>query len=101
MLIEFTAESRWPARNAPSAKSAFRTAWASSKEPSTARAWTFAAPVQAIWRSCSGEILPSGYRMKMAVPFFPLRPWIAAAPVSPDVAPSTLIVSPRIAHCLA
>ena len=96
--MEFTAESRCFARNTWSPSTSFRTAWASSNVPPIGMAKTLSAPVQAIWRSCSGEILPSGYRMNTAAPGLPSRPWMAAAPVSPEVAPRALIVSLRTPH---
>jgi hypothetical protein len=41
---------------------------------------------------------PVGIEDEDGAPGRPIRPWMAAAPVSPEVAPRTLIVSPRIAH---
>eukprot|EP00966_Prymnesium_polylepis_P238330 5512169-Prymnesium_polylepis.1 len=47
-----------------------------------------------ICSSCVRDVRPSGYMMKHSTPFLPRSPWMAELPVSPDVAPSTVIFWP-------
>src|SRR5208282_4532645 len=41
-----------------------------------------------IWRRCTSEMRPWGWRMKMSMAWRPLQASIAAEPVSPEVAPT-------------
>ena len=90
--MEFTAERLHSALKFVSPKMRFTIAWASSNVPSIAIGNTLDAPVQVICLSCNGDILPSGYNMKIFTPFFPRSPFMAALPVSPLVAPNTFIL---------
>ena len=63
-------------------------AWASSKSPSMASAWTLASVGVVIWRRWTSETRPSGKRMKTSTPALPRNASIAAEPVSPLVAPT-------------
>ena len=47
-----------------------------------------------IWSSWVREVRPSGYMMKHSTFFLPRSPWIADEPVSPDVAPRTVMRMP-------
>ena len=55
---------------------------------------TFGSSTVVIWRSCSGDVRPFGYMMKQSTPALPRRPWMAAGPMSPLVAPRMVSVAP-------
>ena len=55
--------------------------------PRTATLWTLAASTVVIWRRCTSETRPSGYRMTMSTWASPAQASMAAEPVSPEVAP--------------
>ncbi len=58
---------------------------------------TFGAWTVVIWRRCTGETRPSGCSMAMRIWPLPAKAWTAAAPVSPEVAPTmvTCCATPR------
>ena len=78
-----------PDTSSGSSKAAFTSRWQSSKAPSTARASTLP-PQVANWRSCRGETRPLGYITTTCTPGRPQKAWATAAPVSPEVAVSTV-----------
>ena len=49
--------------------------------------WTLLSRIEVICLSWISVTFPLGYIMKQFTFFFPLRPWSAALPVSPEVAP--------------
>lgn len=69
-------------------------AWQSSNVPSMAMLCMLLSVTVIICSSCVREVRPSGYMMKHSTPFLPRSPWMAELPVSPDVAPSTVIFCP-------
>ena len=54
---------------------------------------TFSSNIDVICRSWISDTLPLGYIIKQLTFFLPLNPYIAALPVSPDVAPRIVILS--------
>src|SRR5581483_10937835 len=69
-------------------------AWQSSKVPSSAMLCTFGSAADVIWRRWTSLTLPLGCRMKMSIASSPRKASIAAAPVSPEVAPITVAWAP-------
>ncbi len=94
-LIELTAERRCWVRNASSANIALTRAWQSSNVPSMARLWMFCDPTVVIWRRCTSEILPRGCNTTASIDGRSRNASIAAEPVSPEVATTTVTRSPR------
>ena len=64
--------------------------WQLSKLPVTARLCTFLSSTVVICSSCMGLTRPLGCNMKTDTSFFPRSPYMAADPVSPLVAPTTV-----------
>lgn len=64
--------------------------WQLSKLPVTARLCTFLSRTVVICNSCMGLTRPLGCSMKTETSFFPRSPYMAADPVSPLVAPTTV-----------
>lgn len=95
-LIELTAPSRTPARNARSSNRLLTMRWQSSKSPSTAMQCTLASATVVICRCWMADGPPFGNMTKHSTPGCPDSPWIALDPVSPDVAASTVILSPDL-----
>jgi hypothetical protein len=96
-LIELTAASPTWSRNPSSANIAFTSAWQSSNVPSTATLWTLGASTVVICRRCTSLVRPAGCRITMSTFSRPRQASIAAEPVSPLVAPTMVIRSPRAA----
>ena len=71
---------------------AFTKSWQSSKLPSIARLWTLAASTVVIWRRWTSETRPWGWRMKISTRSRSRQASIAAEPVSPEVAPTMVIL---------
>ena len=99
MLIELALERLTPAAAAcalieASAKMRFTAAWASSKLPRIATAWTFASDGVVIWSRCMRDVPTSGKNTTTSVPSTPAKPCIAAEPVSPLVAVRTSVRRP-------
>eukprot|EP00967_Tisochrysis_lutea_P077079 scaffold104562_cov26-Tisochrysis_lutea.AAC.2 len=59
----------------------------------------FSSSTVIICSSCVGEVRPSGYIMKTSTPRFPRNPEMADEPVSPEVAPTTVIVCGSPSAC--
>ena len=55
----------------------------------------FGASTPVIWRRCTSDTRPCGYRMKTSTASSPRKASMAAAPVSPEVAPTTVVRRPR------
>ena len=86
-----------PLAEAEIVEQAFTSAWASSKLPPMAMAWTFFSRAVVICRRCTGETRPSGNRIATSMRSRPRKASIAAPPVSPEVAPMTVALAPRSA----
>ena len=69
---------------------AFTSAWQSSKVPSMATAWTLGSVAVVIMRRCTSETRPFGNRMTASTRLEPRNASMAAPPVSPEVAPTTV-----------
>jgi len=81
-------------RNSGSLKHALTVAWQSSKVPRREMLWMLGSVTVIICSSCVSDVFPSGYMMKHSTPDLPRSPWIADDPVSPDVAPTTVMRLP-------
>jgi hypothetical protein len=96
-LIEFTAESRISLRNGASLNIAFTRSWQSSKSPWTAMLRMFEESTVVICRRCTSLVRPSGCRITMSMAARSRHASMAALPVSPEVAPTMVTRSPRLA----
>ena len=96
--MELTAASPISSRRPKSAKSAFTSAWQSSKVPAMATLWTLGSAAHVIWRRCISETLPAGWSTTTESASRPRNASIAAAPVSPEVAARIVAVRPRLAN---
>ena len=94
-LIELTPESRARSRKAWWLNMPFTIAWQSSKVPSIASAWTLSSATVVIIRRCTSEMRPCGNSTKRSVRARPRNASIAAPPVSPEVATTMVVRSPR------
>ena len=95
-LIELTAESRISSRKAASLNIAFTRSWQSSNVPSMATLWTLGDSTVVICRRCTSDTRPFGCRMTMPMDARSRQASMAAAPVSPEVAPTMVTRSPRL-----
>ena len=84
--MEFALEKRMPAGGVSPRNACFTVRWQSSKLPSTAQAATLAPGMAVICRRWISLTPSRGYRTSAAVPGRSRKPFIAAEPVSPDVA---------------
>ena len=94
-LIEFTPDRPTDAAKARSANMALTIAWQPSKSLATAKLCTLGAPVVVINSRWTGETRSWGWRINRATDRAPANAAAAAPPVSPDVAQTTLMRSPR------
>ena len=93
-LMEFTAPILYLALNAASLETAFTMSWQSSNTPFTAMLWILSScklNICAVWKRL---IFSCGDNIKTLTPFLPRIAYSAAGPVSPEVAPRILVVSP-------
>ena len=96
-LIELTPDSRTRSRKAWWLNSPFTIAWQSSNVPSIASAWTLSSAAVVIIRRCTSEMRPSGNSTNRSTRARPRNASTAAPPVSPEVATTMVVRSPRAA----
>ena len=96
-LMELTAERFISRRKGASLNIAFTRSWQVSKSPSIARLRTLSDSTVVICRRCTKLVRPCGCRMTMSMRARSRQASIAALPVSPLVAPTMVMRSPRFA----
>ena len=97
-LIELTPDRRTRSRKAWWLNIAFTSAWQSSKVPSMASAWTLLSGAVVIMRRCTSEMRPCGNSTTTSTWLRPRNASTAAPPVSPEVATTMVVRSPRCAQ---
>ena len=108
--MELTPDRRISSRRARSPNRSLTMRWQSSKSPSIANAWTLGLPTVVICRRWTSDTRPRGKRMNTSTWDWSANASIAAAPVSPEVAPTIVARAPRCrstrfiawpSHCMA